>query len=487
MKGHYISGEWVQSIGETFSSINPATGEVNWTGNEAIESEVNDAVFAARTSFASWAQISFQERCAHLHQFEKNLKNHQKEFEETISKECGKPLWESKLEITTLLQKLAISIKAHHERCPDKKIETSTSTLTLHHKPHGVVAIFGPFNFPAHLPHSHLIPALLAGNCAVLKGSEQTPLVTEMYTSFWNHLPKGVLNMVQGGVNTGRNLASHPQIDGLFFTGSHPTGTKLLKEAHPEKIISLEMGGNNPLIFSDVADLEAAAYLTIQSAFLTTGQRCTSARRLILPTSKQADEFLKVLIHMTEAIQVGSYKEKQEPYIGPVISLKSAENLLNAQASLGAQGGRCLTEMYALNEHLPFLKPGIMDVTEATHRLDIEYFGPFLQVIRTSSFEEAVVEANRTKYGLSASILTHSKEKFEQFYQEIRAGLINWNTPTTGASSKVPFGGVGASGNHRPSGYYASDYCSYPVTSVLSKQIQLPTYIPPGITFLART
>lgn len=486
-KCHYIAGEWREGVGETFSSDDPSRGIELWNGRHATQDEVNETVLAARESFPAWSALSLDERVGFIHQFEEKLKAGN--LAETISQETGKPLWEAKQEVAAMGQKIPASIEAYKERCPQKDLSVGVSTLSVRHKPHGVVAVFGPFNFPGHLPNGHIIPALLAGNTVVLKGSELTPSVSTMMVSFWEGLPKGVLNLVQGGPDTGHYTASHPQIDGLFFTGSHHTGMLLMDtfKAHPEKILALEMGGNNPLVISDVSDLEAAAYLTIQSAFLTAGQRCTCARRLILPEGKEGDEFLKVLIHMAASIQVGPYTQHPEPFMGPVISTHSAEKLLNAQALLGSQGGVCLLEMRPLADNAPLLTPGIMDVTHVAHRRDEELFGPFLQIIRVPSFEEAIREANNTSYGLAAALFSRSQAKFQHFYQHVRAGVINWNSPTTGASGKAPFGGVGKSGNHRPGGYYAADYCSYPVASLESEDIYLPKDHTLGITFLART
>jgi succinylglutamic semialdehyde dehydrogenase len=476
MRGcHYIAGEWREGEGEEFSSHDPATGEQIGSWREATQQEVEAALLAARKSFASWSRLPFEERIHYLRHFEENLKTNQERFAETISQATGKPLWESGTEVAAMIQKIGISITAFQERCPQKTLKFETATLTVHHKPHGVAAVFGPFNFPGHLPNGHIVPALLAGNTVVFKGSELTPAVNEEMVSYWNDLPKGVLNLVQGGALTGHHLMVHPQIDALFFTGSHRTGMILMEalKNHPEKILALEMGGNNPLVICDVADLEGAAYLAIQSAFLSAGQRCTCARRLILLEGKEGDEFLKVLIHMAEGIEVGPYTRRPEPFMGPVIHLVSAEKLLTAQALLESQKGVCLLEMRTLMKNTPFLSPGIMDVTHAAERKDEELFGPFLQVIRTPSFETAIEEANNTSYGLVASVFTRSRDKFKQFYQEVKAGVINWNTPTTGASGKAPFGGVGQSGNHRPSGYYAADYCAYPVASMESEEIHI--------------
>lgn len=440
---------------------------------------IEGSVAAARRSFIEWSLLSFEERGHYLHLFEANLKKSRDELAEVISKESGKPLWESKEEVASMVQKVENSLAAYQERCGEKTIPLEKGQLQVRHKPHGVVAIFGPFNFPGHLPNGHIVPALLAGNTVVFKGSEHTPGVSEKMVSLWEDLPKGVLNLVQGGPDVGRQLMSHPGIDGLFLTGSFNTGMAVLEafRGHPEKIVALEMGGNNPLVISEVDNLEGAAYLTIQSAFLTAGQRCSCARRLILPEGKEGDDFLNILIPLSESITVGPYTMVPEPFMGPVISNESAEHILKAQSTLAAQGGKCLLEIQRVKGELPLLTPGIMDVTGVANRRDEEIFGPFLQVIRVPSFEAAIVEANNTVYGLVASLLSRSREKFQRFFQQVRAGVINWNTPTTGASGKAPFGGIGKSGNHRPSGYYAADYCSYPVASMEREEIDVSKWL----------
>lgn len=488
---HYICGAWIEGDGDQFHSLNPATGEIVWKGSKATEEEVDRAVICAKESFPSWSFRSFEERASFLQRYAKELTQNHAFLEETISRETGKPLWESEQEVQAMIQKVALSIEAYKERSSEKRIKLETSTLVIHPKPHGVIAILGPFNFPGHLPNGHLIPALLAGNTVVFKGSELAPGVAEFMMRCFEkaEFPSGVVSLIQGGGASGQALAAHPQIDGIFFTGSEKTGMHLMElgQKHPEKILALEMGGNNPLIVWDAADLEAAAFTAILSAYLTSGQRCSSARRLIIPYGKEGEEFLKIFIHMVASIQIGTYTDSPQPFMGPVISLESMERLLTAQALLGTQGGEPLIEMRPIDEHLPFLTPGLMEVTAVTHRNDEEIFGPFLQLIRVHTFEEAIQEANNTRFGLTASLISRHHEKFHQFFHEVKAGVINWNAPTTGASSRAPFGGVGHSGNHHASAYYATDYCSYPVASIESSEIHLPKERPPGITFLART
>ncbi len=369
-------------------------------------------------------------------------------------------------------------MQAYHERCATVKIDVSGAPAATRFKPQGVVAVFGPFNFPGHLPNGHIVPALLAGNTVVFKPSEQAPLVGQKMQELWETvgLPKGVLNMVQGGRKTSMSLAANNNLNGLFFTGSAEAGKALhgLFGGRPEKILALEMGGNNPLVVYGAADHHAAAYFTIQSAFITAGQRCSCTRRLIVEHGTRGRKFVDTLISMMGKIKVGPYTDRPEPFMGPVISGQAAESLLAAQADLGKNGGEPLVEMKRLGSGQNFLSPGLMDVTNVSNRPDVELFGPFLQLIRVSNFDAAIREACNTSYGLVAGLLSDNKDLYDRFYRKVRAGVVNWNRQTTGASGRMPFGGVGASGNHRPSGYFASDYCSYPVATIESDRLELP-------------
>jgi succinylglutamic semialdehyde dehydrogenase len=483
---HFINNAWVEGQGQLFISRDPATEEIVWQGYAGIEPGVNAAVNAARNAYENWSLLPLEERITYLEKFRTVLVSSIDNLAETISKETGKPLWESKGEVSAMVNKVGITIESYRIRCPEIIREHKPGRLITRHKPHGVIAVFGPFNFPGHLPNGHIIPALLAGNTVVFKPSEYTPLVGEMIMECWEKcsLPPGVINMVQGGRETGRLLAGHKMIDGLFFTGSWETGIILSDQLgkHPEKILALEMGGNNPLIFDEVKDLQTAAYLTVQSAFSTSGQRCTCARRLIVPTGKQGDHFIDKVVQIMKGIKVGHYTEVPEPFMGPVISESSARHLLSVQETLKSKGGKSIVEMHLLKVDSALLSPGLMDVTEIENRSDEEIFGPFLQLIRVKDFDEAIKEANATSYGLAAGLLSENEEHYRKFYQNIRAGVINWNCTLTGASSAAPFGGVGKSGNHRPSAYYAVDYCAYPVASIETAQLKMPETLAPGIT-----
>lgn len=486
MSTHYIAGAWQAGQGEAFDSLNPVTQASVWSGQGASDEQVEAAVAAARAGFPAWARLSLDARIAVLERFAATLKTRADELARCIGEETGKPLWESATEVTSMVNKVAISIQSYRERTGEKSGPLADATAVLRHKPHGVVAVFGPYNFPGHLPNGHIVPALLAGNAVVFKPSELTPKVAELTVQCWIEagLPAGVLNLVQGGRETGVALAGNPGIDGLFFTGSSRTGNLLHQQfaGRPDKILALEMGGNNPLVVDEVADVDAAVYTIIQSAFISAGQRCTCARRLLVPVGAWGDALLARLVAVAASIQVGAFDAQPAPFMGSVISLDAARHLLKAQEHLIAQGATPLLAMSQPLETAALLTPGILDVTAVAERPDEEFFGPLLQVIRYDGFEAAMAEANATQYGLAAGLLSDSRELYQRFFIESRAGIVNWNKQLTGAASSAPFGGVGASGNHRASAYYAADYCAYPVASLESETLALPATLTPGVS-----
>jgi len=318
----------------------------------------------------------------------------------------------------------------------------------------------------------------------VFKPSELTPMVAELTLKLWEKagLPAGVINLVQGEVETGKALASHKGIDGLFFTGSSRTGHILHEQfaGQPGKILALEMGGNNPLIVKDAEDTLAVVHDIVQSAFISSGQRCTCARKLFLPTGAKGDEILARLITATKAIKVGNYDDADQPFMGSMISTAAAAGMVKAQDELKAMGGEVLVEL----EHTAntgFVTPGIIECTNINDFPDEEHFGPLLKVFRFDDFDQAIDKANDTSFGLSAGLLSDNQADYDHFLRRIRAGIVNWNRPITGASSAAPFGGIGASGNHRASAYYAADYCAYPVASVELEKVTMPATLSPGL------
>jgi succinylglutamic semialdehyde dehydrogenase len=494
MTGNFIAGVWRAGAGPEFHSTDPATGMPAWRGREASDAEVDAAVKSARAAFPAWSALGADGRATYLQGYAAELTAGLPEMAEAISRETGKPLWESRQEVETMIAKVANSLEAYRERCAETVSAQAGFTAVKRFRPHGVTAVLGPFNLPGHLPHSHIVPALLAGNTVVYKPSELTPGVGELTTRAWEAagLPAGALNLVQGGRNTGVSLASHPGIDGLFFTGSRGAGSALnrLFADTPGRILALELGGNNPLIIWDCADAAASALLAAQSAYITSGQRCVCARRLILPKGPEGQRHLDALIALLPRLRVGASGDRPEPFLGPVINAAAADRLLEAQAAMAAAGGKVIVPMRRIAiggagavevSRSPFLTPGLVDMTDATARPDEEFFGPLLQVVRVGDFSAALDEANRTRYGLAAGLVSDDRALWEIFRDRIRAGVVNWNRQTTGASGKLPFGGVGDSGNHRPSAFYAADYCAWPMASLEADKAIAPAQLPAGI------
>ena len=303
--------------------------------------------------------------------------------------------------------------------------------------------------------------------------------------SCWSEagLPAGVLNLVQGGRDVGIAISSQEQMDGLLFTGSS-VGGKALHRAfseHPQKILALEMGGNNPLVIHRPDNIRAAAYLTILSAFISAGQRCTCARRLIVVQDETTAEYLDTLVEMIGKVRFGFWNDDPEPFLGTVISAAQGNHVVNEFLELVDRGGKSLVQANQHRSCDALVSPGLIDVTDVASQSDEEVFGPLLSLTRVDSLDAAIATANDTAYGLSAGLISSDSAAYQQFVHEIRAGIVNWNRQTTGASGRLPFGGCGMSGNHRPAGFYSADYCSFPVASLESEQLEMPDAIAVGI------
>ena len=448
-------------------SMNPATGAELWRGPiRSIATEVA----AAHAAWPQWAARPLTERIALVERFADVVRNRHEAFATLIAQETGKPIWETRTEVDAVINKVAISINAYAERTPDREIAAAAGARTrVRHKPHGVMAVLGPYNFPAHLPNGHIIPALIAGNAIVFKPSEKTPACGAMLVDCLHEagIPKDVVRLAIGGVDEGRALVAHPHIAGILFTGSARTGIALNRQFadQPGKMLALEMGGNNPIIAWDIEDVDAATALIVQSAYLSAGQRCTAASRLIV--KKDAEQpLIDSMCSLIDRIIIDAPFADPTPFMGPVIDLEAAHGLLQSFADLEAKGGQVIRPLTQIRAGLPFLTPALIDMTDAADRPDEELFGPVLQIVRVPDFDVAIAEANATRFGLAAALIGGTQAQFDQFWTQGRAGVLNWNRPTNGAPSAAPFGGLGLSGNHRPSAFYAADYCAYPVVSV---------------------
>ncbi|KTS19037.1 succinylglutamate-semialdehyde dehydrogenase [Pantoea dispersa] len=482
---HFINGEWQPGSAETLSKHNPVSGEILWQGNAASAAQVAAACEAARAAFPAWARLPFAARQARVEDFARLLERDKTELAAIIARETGKPRWETLTEVQAMINKVAISIKAYHTRTG----EQAEGESSLRHRPHGVLAVFGPYNFPGHLPNGHIVPALLAGNCVLFKPSELTPATAEKTVQLWQEagLPAGTLALLQGGRDTGQALAQAEQIDGLLFTGSAATGYHLHRQfaGQPEKMLALEMGGNNALIVEDPADIDGAVHIAIQSAFITAGQRCTCARRLLVKRGAAGDAFLQRLVEVSARLKPAAWDAEPQPFMGSVISPAAAGQIFAAWQQRVELGGKVLLAMHWPDRDSAIITPGIIDMTGVAGLPDEEVFGPLLQVIRYDHYAQAIRLANDTRYGLSCGLVSPQRDQFDQLLLEARAGIVNWNKPLTGAASSAPFGGVGASGNHRASAWYAADYCAWPMASLESSSLALPGSLSPGLDFAA--
>ena len=452
-------------------SFNPSTGEELWRGKVG---DVETTVERARRAWPEWAAKPLAFRIEACRRFVNEVRAVSDSFAELISKETGKPLWESRTEVESVMAKVDISVSAYAERTGQKKLESGLGgTAAVRHKPHGVMAVLGPYNFPAHLPNGHIVPALIAGNAVIFKPSEKTPAVGELLVKCFHKagVPAAVIQLLVGGPTEGQALVAHRGIDGVLFTGSAQAGIAINKKlaTNPGKILALEMGGNNPIVIADTPLVTDAAILVVRSAFTSAGQRCTAARRMIVVESMY-DAIVPEVKKLADRLIVGEPFADPQPFMGCVIDNPAADQLVESFLYFLSHGGKAIKHMTRPDDDLPFLSPAIIDTTRIADRPDVELFGPLLQVIKVPDLAAAIQEANNTRFGLSASLIGGTPQDYNRFWASVRAGIVNWNQPTSGASSKAPFGGLGLSGNHRPAAYYAADYCAYPVASAEMEQ-----------------
>jgi succinylglutamic semialdehyde dehydrogenase len=342
------------------------------------------------------------------------------------------------------------------------------------------MGVVGPYNFPAHLPNGHIVPALLTGNTVVFKPSDKAPAVGQMLTEMLDEAlsesgaPVGVVNLVQGKAEVASALVNHDGLDGVLFTGSWPVGRKILESNldRPGRVIALEMGGNNPAVVMPDADLFQAVVEIVRCAFNTTGQRCTSTRRLIVHETV-ADRLIPAIVKAASSLVIGDPKSGRPVFMGPIISEQARDAVFEAQRRFAASGGRVILEStpvpgldgWYLTPSIVMVERFAIDVDDCG--CDEEVFGPLLRITTVKSLDDAIEQANATRYGLSASIFTADANSQERFLTEVRAGCVNINCGTAGASSKLPFGGTGHSGNNRPAGAFSLDYCAYPVATMV--------------------
>ena len=470
----YIDGRFHPIPGGAVISRNPAApDEVIWSGAPRPE-HLDMAVAAANAALEPWSALTMEERIGFLRRWQAVTAAAAEGLAGLITDEMGKVLSESLLEARALAEKVNVTLdEISLGRVRDYAVQVSeTRGGRCRFKPYGAMAVIGPFNFPAHLPNGQIVPALLMGNTVIFKPSEKTPVVGQLLAELWHEvgLPAGVFNVVQGGGDVAAALVARDDIAGILFTGSWPVGRKILQANldRPDRMIALEMGGNNPAVVLDDAPLKLAVLECVRAAFATTGQRCTCTRRIIVQEGI-ATRFISAFCKAATTVLIGPGRSKEPVFMGPIVTDVARRNVLEHQAALARAGGRVLVEATAPEIAGHYITPGVIEVDGFSLDEDCEIFGPLVQVCVVRSLDDAIDQANATRYGLAASVFTADERTFETCFRRICAGCINWNNGTAGASSKLPFGGRGRSGNNRPAAAFAADFCACPVASMVKR------------------
>lgn len=465
-----VNGEWVSRSPADFSD-ELARVQYSYEG-------VDVAVGAARGAFYSWRKRPLAERADLLKKYQAAVKKREEDFIHVISREVGKPAWESKTEVAAMVNKVDITINESMKLVADfeiAKIMENTHGV-CRHRPLGVMAVIGPFNFPGHLPNGHIMPALLTGNTVVFKPSEKAPMVGQLMAECFEEagFPAGVFNLLQGQGELGRRLCVHEGVDGVLFTGSYEVGTRIKQDTLQQhwKLLALEMGGKNPTIVWDDVDLDLAIQETLVSAYVTAGQRCSATSR-VLVHSKVLDRFIEQFHARAKAFSIGHPLDN--PFMGPLIEQGSVDRYMKFLGIAAREGaelvmrGKALETKYQGNYVTPsvcWVKDSSIEHTKKSVFQQTELFAPSVAILGVDSLELAIAQANATQYGLVASVFTSSRANFEKCVDDLEMGLVNWNKSTVGASSRLPFGGFKKSGNHFPTALTATRYCAMPVSSL---------------------
>jgi succinylglutamic semialdehyde dehydrogenase len=441
--------------------MNPNTGQsISYTKTSIKDM---DTAIEGVSLASDWALASHSKRLGYMKKFQRLLRMHQHDLMHAISTETGKPYWESFTEVHASINKIDATIAAYDYRCSYPVIKTQKKTTKTVVRPIGTIAVLGPFNFPLHIPNGQIIPALLTGNCVIVKPSEYSVCVGKLMDRLWGLCFSDIespIAFVYGDGKVGKRLVCHKKIDMVCFTGSSATGKYIEDTCHKlRKPCALEMGGNNALIVEGKPSPHLVDHI-IHSAFITAGQRCSCARRLILNSTHMP--LIKELISKVKKISIAPYPTDIKPFMGPVVLPSIKTKLLTHQFSN--------TDSLLLSQDIG---PGGLvspRIDQANTLIDDEFFGPLLFIYVTDNFDASIDLVNESKYGLSCSVYTPSKRNFNHAFNAIKSGIVNWNNPTTGASGMASFGGLKWSGNLHPGGFNMIDHCVVPVASAESKR-----------------
>jgi succinylglutamic semialdehyde dehydrogenase len=467
----------------TIHSISPADpADELGTFPVADVREVDAAVARARAAFPSWRDTGFQARAAALRRFRDAARRTEDELARLVAREVGKALWDARGEARLVPAKVDATLEEGIRYVAP--IEATAGARATFH-PRGVLAVLGPFNFPAHLPNGHIVPALATGNSVVFKPSDLGSACGERLVQLLREagVPEGVVEIVHGGADTGRDLAAHPDVDAVLFTGSYAAG-RALREAtldQPRKLLALEMGGKNAIVVLTDADLDLAVAESAVSICATTGQRCTSASRLFVERSV-ADEFAEKLTRVLRDVRVGSPLE-EGVFMGPLVSRRAFDKVAHYRR-LAVEAGAERVLLVEPNLPPPYVGAGLVHFAQLTqehaYQRD-EIFGPEAALYPVDDLDEAIAAVNDSDYGLATSVMTRDRGCYQHCVGRVRAGLLNWNRGTVGSSGRLPFGGSGKSGNDRPAGIFSSVYCTFPQSHLESAAAFDPSSLPPGM------
>lgn len=495
-QGDFINGKFikVEKGNGSFKDISPGDLSDLVMTVPYSHAHVDQAAEAAKTAYKSWSRLKLDDRKKYLLRLKESFEAHKAEMTEAICRDTGKSKWDATTEAGALAAKIDITLNYSLDLVKEERIHNALPQVdgVIRHRSRGVMAVIGPFNFPAHLPNGHIVPALISGNTVVFKPSEQTPFVAQVMAKCFEkaEFPPGVFNLVQGDGETGRKLVAHDLVDGILFTGSYEVGLKIKQETLNQywKILALEMGGKNATVVWKDADIDKAIYESLIGGYMSTGQRCSCTSRIILHDSI-ADEFTDRFYEAAKKLTIGHWSEN--PFMGPLINEAAVDKYIRFQEIANRENCESLMrgKLLDLKYKGHYVTPSIhlvkkFDPNSVYQKSEI--FGPNVAIYRLQDFDEAMGIVNSTGYGLVMSLFSKDKALYEKALDDARVGLLNWNRTTNGASSRLPFGGMGKSGNDRPSAHYAIQYCTVPVASLEDPTGFDPAKMMPGMAFEAK-
>ncbi len=493
-KGDYINGAFNKAnrVDESWEKFSPSDLKDKVINLSCSYTNVDDACSAASNAYKKWRFTSLDERKNYLLRLQEVYLANIDKMAQIISRETGKPTWEALTEAKALAGKIKITLEHSLKLVSEQRIENALPNTdgVVRYKSRGVMAVIGPFNFPAHLPNGHIIPALLTGNTIVFKPSDKTPAVGQFMAEMFHEagFPEGVFNLVQGMSETGKRIVAHKLVDGVLFTGSYDVGLKIKQDTLNQywKTLALEMGGKNTTVVWNDADLEKGVYDTLIGCFLTAGQRCSCTSKLVLHESIY-DQFVDKFYSAAKKIKIDHWSNS--PFMGPLISKDSVNKYVRFQEIAGREGAESLMRGKAISPSGyagSYVTPSInlvQSFDEKSIYQKSEIFGPNVAIYKANELDQAIEITNASGFGLAMSIFTKDKSIYEKALVEARVGLLNWNRTTNGASSRLPFGGLGKSGNDKPSGNFAVKYCTTPIASLEDRGSFEPDKILPGLEY----